>query len=361
MSTRYPKELEGSIEELGVSHTIRVHRPDRTPDWQGYVKLDSSYRRGANGFDPSVQVDGLAYAVGHPNIDRSRYVWNNIAVRNARDVRGTVEDSNRKDFSYSRSSSVYSEMGKPLVNSAWIPSGAGFLKPSQVTLDDLPADFHRDDTLANQLGMRVNEVAALAQKIGIEVEAITLAQQIAGDQELFNKVRQWIQAKATKPKFPSRPTPNPARRSERVAHDAETAPDKTYETKSRSVRTSEPAQDPGTWLREAYTNTSGQMVCQICKEVMPFRKRDGQYYFESVESLNLLAHEHHALFLALCPVCAAKYKEFVKHDPVALERFQGALISSSQPIIAVTLGEEDATVTFVDSHFLDLQTILRGD
>jgi hypothetical protein len=361
LSTRYSKELEGMLEELGVSCTIRVYRPDRTPDWQGYVKLDSAYRRGANGFDPSVQVDGLAYAVGHPNIDRSRYVWNNIAVRNARDVRGTVEDSNRKDFSYSRSSIVYSEMGKPLVNSAWLPSGASFLKPSQITLDGLPADFERDATLATQLGMKVNEIAELAQKIGIEMEAITLAQQIVGNQDLLDKVRQLLQANTTKPEFPSRPTPNPARRSERVAHDAATAPDKTYEVKSRSVRTSEPAQDPGTWLREAYTNSSGQMVCQICKEVMPFKKRDGQYYFESVESLDTLPQEHHALFLALCPVCAAKYKEFVRRDPAALERFQSALVAESQPIIAVTLSGEDATVTFVDSHFLDLQTILRGD
>ena len=295
LSTRYPQELEETLEDLGVSRTIRVQRPDRKRDWQGYVRLDGyPYRRGANGFDPSVKVDGLTWAVGHPNTDRSRYVWNSIAVRNARDVLGTVEESSRNDFRYVSSSTVYSDMGKALVNSVWLPSGAGFLKPSQITLDDLPADFERDSTLATQLGMKVNEIAALAQKVGIEMEAITLAQQIASDQELLDKVRQFLQARTAKPEFPSRPTPNPARRSERVAHDAETAPEKTYETKSRSVRTSEPAQDPSTWLREAYTNSSGQMVCQICKEVMPFRKRDGQYYFESVESLDILAQEHHA-------------------------------------------------------------------
>ena len=81
------------------------------------------------------------------------------------------------------------------------------------------------------------------------------------------------------------------------------------------------------------------MVCQICKEAMPFRKRDGQYYFESVESPNMLAHEHHALFLALCPVCAAKYKEFVKHDPVASERFQGALISEASRLSRLRLAK----------------------
>jgi hypothetical protein len=208
--------------------------------------------------------------------------------------------------------------------------------------------------------MRVDEIAELAQKIGIEMEAITLAQQIASDQELLDKVRQLLQTKAAKPEFPSRPTPNSARRQERVAREAATAPDKTYETRSLSVRTSETAQTPRTWLREAYTNSAGEMVCQICKEVMPFKKRDGQYYFEAVESLDTLPLEHHSLFLALCPLCAAKYKEFVKVDAEALERFQTALKAATQPTIPVSFGGEEASVTFVDSHFLDFQTILRG-
>jgi hypothetical protein len=142
LSTRYPHELEGTFEELGVSRTIRVHRPDRKRDWQGYVRLDSNpYRRGANGFDPSVKIDGLAFAVDHPNNDRSRYVWNNIAVPNARDVVGIVEESSRWDFRYVSSSTVNSDMGRALVNSAWLPHGCGFVKPAQITLDELSEDF----------------------------------------------------------------------------------------------------------------------------------------------------------------------------------------------------------------------------
>ena len=56
------------------------------------------------------------------------------------------------------------------------------------------------------------------------------------------------------------------------------------------------------------------MVCQICKEEMPFRKRDGAHYFEKKEvlSIKFLPKEHEAQYLALCPLCAAKYDEFVK-------------------------------------------------
>ena len=87
---------------------------------------------------------------------------------------------------------------------------------------------------------------------------------------------------------------------------------------------------------------------------------DSQYYFEAVESLSTLPLEHHALFLALCPLCAAKYTEFVKRDPAAMERFRAALGAATQPTIPVSLEGEDTTLTFVDSHFLDLQTILQG-
>lgn len=107
-------------------------------------------------------------------------------------------------------------------------------------------------------------------------------------------------------------------------------------------------------------NSSGQMVCQICKKEMPFKKRDGQYYFEAVEALNTLPAEHHALFLALCPVCAAKYKEFIKRDADAHERVRGAVAAATEPVIPLTLGSEAATLRFVDSHFIDLQAVLQA-
>jgi hypothetical protein len=45
------------------------------------------------------------------------------------------------------------------------------------------------------------------------------------------------------------------------------------------------------------------------------KKRDGEYYSEAVEALSkdYYGKEHEAQFLALCPLCAAMYKELVKH------------------------------------------------
>ena len=70
---------------------------------------------------------------------------------------------------------------------------------------------------------------------------------------------------------------------------------------------------------------------QICEEEMPFKKRDGKYYFEAVEAFTLyyFRKEHHAQFLALCPLCAAKYKEFIKRDKTAMENLYLTLKNSA--------------------------------
>ena len=70
--------------------------------------------------------------------------------------------------------------------------------------------------------------------------------------------------------------------------------------------------DKDTYLKESYTNGEGQLVCQMCEDEMPFHRRDGEYYFESVQLFDDLSGEYAPAHLAFCPVCAAKYKEFVK-------------------------------------------------
>ena len=94
---------------------------------------------------------------------------------------------------------------------------------------------------------------------------------------------------------------------------------------------------------------------------MPFRKRDGEYYFEAVEALSRdhFAKEHEAQFLALCPLCAAMYNEFVKHDEGAMESLKNELINSEDAEIPLRLGELNTSVRFVGSHFQDIRTIIE--
>ncbi len=102
------------------------------------------------------------------------------------------------------------------------------------------------------------------------------------------------------------------------------------------------------------------MVCQICKEEMPFRKRDGNYYFEAVEALSKehFTKELEAQFLALCPVCAAMYKEFVKCDEDAMTDLKEKISNVENGEVQLSLGKKKTSIRFVETHYHDLKTII---
>jgi len=249
----------------------------------------------------------------------------------------------------------------PDASADWLPNNNNdekFHKPGKLGLDDLPEAFRRDKKLSDQLEMKEDDLAKLAKKADVPVEDIGLLKQYPQE---FQQWKVSISERRRKPDFPSRASVNPERREERVSEQLKDSPAKQFEQLNRSVRTSKRSIDPVVWLRNQYTNELDQMVCQICKEEMPFKKRDGEYYFEHVEAFDsdVLPKEHEAQFLALCPLCAARYKEFVKRDEDAMERLKLALISSDDLEISIQIGELATTIRFVEIHFNDLKVILR--
>jgi len=91
------------------------------------------------------------------------------------------------------------------------------------------------------------------------------------------------------------------------------------------------------------------------------KKRDGEYYFEAVEALSkdYFSREHEAQFLALCPLCAAMYKEFVKLDENAMKNLHQSLKNSEEPDVMLKLGEVETSIRFVERHWQDMRTILQ--
>ena len=83
---------------------------------------------------------------------------------------------------------------------------------------------------------------------------------------------------------------------------------------------------------------------------MPFKKRDSEYYFEAVEALSgdYFHKEHEAQFLALCPECAARYKEFVKREETNLNQLHHTLLASDKPEVSLKLGELETSLRFVE-------------
>ncbi|NLY02492.1 MAG: hypothetical protein GXY83_40950, partial [Rhodopirellula sp.] len=256
---------------------------------------------------------------------------------------------------------------KQLRETAWLPTLDGELRrPAGMELEELPEEFERDEILIRALKLRdVSEEAARhaelraghALALGVDIEDIILMQ------EHSEQFRQWKEAmrslQQSRPVFPERPTRAPERRETKLAESIEASDHKDYEERSRSVRTSRQRIEPSTWLKSQYTNDDGQMICQICEQEMPFRKRNGEHYFEAVEGVSG-EKEFEGCFLALCPLCAAKFKEFVKRDSEAMAEFEELVRGAEDLAVPIRLGDEEASVRFVETHLRDLRTYLKS-
>ena len=170
-----------------------------------------------------------------------------------------------------------------------------------------------------------------------------------------------LAARKDRPTFPTRPVANPERRQERLGEQLSDAPDKEYEKRERSVQVPTEITDEiiKTWLRNQYVNDDEQMVCQICK-MEHFRKRNGEHHFEKKEVLTskFLPKKLVAQYLALCPLCAAKYDEFVKTDDEVMAELREEIVSAEDREIPISLGDEKTSIRFVETHLHDLKVIM---
>ncbi|MEW6087872.1 MAG: hypothetical protein AB1498_06160 [bacterium] len=352
------------FKELGVADSVRVKT--RSTDRVGNVIIRDEHRRnteghirGLHGFDPDCTIDGLEHALSQITKEKAIFIWNRLAIPNINNISGTIEKSKYKDYKPSdKQGDQPSKMGELLRSNAWLPGDNGkFVNPREITLESLPSEFESSKDLAGKLMMKSSPVET-DEIFGFNRKDIFEA--IEQDPDWL---RELMARQSKKPEFPDEPVSYSSRREGKVTEEIEGATVKSYGPKVRSVRTSENSIDPVTWLRNQYTNSNEEMICQICKDAMPFKKRDGQYYFEKVEILSRdhFTKEHVAQWLALCPECAARYHEFIKNDPEKkeMQKIKSALVSD-KPEISISLGELKTTIRFTDKHFSDLKTITKN-
>ena len=355
--------------KLGVAESVRISR--RQSDSSGHVKLwsqHSSHGRGLDGFDPDIDVDGLKNALDRPpTIEKSAFIWSSIVIPNVDCIRGTVESCSRWNYLESETKERISSFGDLLIGAEWLPDANEEMhKPETLLLEDLHKRFEPDRKVADQLAMKTDDEktddkAELCEKAGISMQSLHVAMEI---EDASPEDRQEIDSilNRERPEFPQAESTNPERRRHQIRTQHEDAPQKSYDKRETTVRITRESIDPSTQLREWYTNNSSQMVCQVCKKEMPFKKRNGEYYFEAVEALSkeYLAKEHESQYLALCPLCAAKYKEFVKRDEEAMKEVRRLLMESDELVVPLIFGESETSVRFVQQHFIDLREILNA-
>ena len=384
----YPPSAPELFKELEVMDCIRAKK--RKLDYEGHVvlaKYPPWHKRGLNGFDPTIHVDGLEYAINNPKPKKSAFIWNRIARPHAVCIKGVIEKATWKNFGNRAPEQMTSSFGELLINSAWLPDSAGNMhRPCELTLDDLPESFERDANLAEQLGMRRNEVAEFAVEYGLPAEMLNdLIQNPQESEEFFVAWRAARNASPpsgegaeiepnppisgrdtrrtrNRPGFPVKEVSNPNRWRAKFDEELENLPAREYEQRVRSVLVNAATAYTRVWLKVMYTNDDDRMICQMCEDEMPFKKRDGEYYFEAVEALTNehFTTVHEGQFLALCPECAAKYKEFVKRNPETVNDVKNQLLLADNCQVSLRLGENEANLRFVEQHWREIRAILES-
>ena len=159
---------------MGVRQAVEVRA--RTPNELGYVLVTLEFgrnERGLDGFDPAAEIDGLDFALRHPGHARSEYAWNILLVPNRRLVAGVVERSVLPSFSDVSQERVTSAIAAIAEREAWLPGRDGaFRRPGELSLDDLPPTYARDEGLAQALGMLQPVVGLAARRLGVPTEVL---------------------------------------------------------------------------------------------------------------------------------------------------------------------------------------------
>ena len=386
-----PDNIGEFAEKLGALTKLKIERIKVTtlhPQWN-YFDRNGGDRDTGSGVNENYRIIRLINFLESPSIDKSRLIWK------------TMKESCSEYWCrylrarFGRNASNIAEAKSTLVHdlraARWIPQKnhqkIEFVQPPEAVAEKLPGGFeyqtwHWLEQLEFGEGprqrrkIRERELEKLTAEykakeevlIGMGFESTEEAEKMALIAQSARKknisldtlVAQYGQTpNRIPPSFPSRPVPNPDRRQERLNEQVNDASNKEYKKRNRSVRVTNTSIDPITWIRNQYTNDDGQMVCQICKEEH-FRKRNGEHYFEKKEVLSrkFLPKENEAQYLALCPLCAAKYEEFVKNDENAMTELKETIISTDDCEIPISLCDQETSIRFVETHYHDLKIII---
>ena len=382
-----PEKIGEFAETLGVPANLLIEKTEVTykhPEWN-YLSQHGGERWSGLGTNEDYFIPRLKDFLASPSISKSRLVWHTMTKSCCDQWCQYLKarfGRNASNITRAKSTLVHD-----LTAAKWVPQKAKgekfeFVSPRDAAAEKLPVGFEyqtgwqwlhdlefgkgveeRKEATRRELERQTAEYKRkeeVARDMGFESpeEAEEIARLKKENPEEFREWKEKISARKKSPTFPTRPVANPERRQERLGEQLSDAPEKEYEKRERSVRTTNGTIDPITWLRNQYRNEAGQMVCQICKEEH-FRKRNGEHYFEKKEILSrkYLPKEHVAQYLALCPLCAAKYEEFIKSDEDALAKLKEAIFSADECEIPISFGDQQTSIRFVETHYHDLRII----
>jgi hypothetical protein len=243
--------------------------------------------------------------------------------------------------------------------------------PRKATRDSLPKGFAFDPGWKWIAAVRFGEDTA--KQVEEQRQKQAIAKELGfGDPGALERARQFSSLpteeqerilaevkRHSETELPNQEPSDPIRRRGRVELEAADAPERVSAERVRSVSVGlgKIKEAAAAYLRQRYTNADGEMICQICEDVLPFKLASGNGYFEKVEFLRGLKKRHYQNYLAVCPNHAAMFE----HANPGRDDLIEQLVDLEANRLPVLLAGKESSIYFNRTHVLDLKAVIETD
>ena len=278
--------------------------PTDHPEYWYLVGMAKGQWRYKTGKDEDYIIPEVKALLDVPSIKKSKLIWQTMRFLPEHCLYARFWNNKKfGDRAPGKSSLVHE-----LRSAKWIPQenadSISFVRPCDASVENLPKGFPYESgrkwieaiefgkTLREQNKEHVQRDQQ-AKELGFDSSEeakkyAELRQLLQDEEENVDDVifRYKSRSSENKPDFPTSPVKKIRNyEKKRVREQVSNAPEKAYEERKRRERDTKNEIDQRTLLIEWYTNESDEMICQICKDEMPFKKVDDEYYFVAVEVL----------------------------------------------------------------------------
>jgi hypothetical protein len=316
----------------------------------------------STGIDENYEISRLKFRLAYsPTIDLAKLIWNTLCQADIKVLKARFRPNKKYPVREEPSSIVLL-----LRDNIWIPQKNGdtieYVYPKQASKDRLPSGFPFDSgsawlkaidfgVEARQKSEEYQKTKAVIKNLGFADEAeFAEAKRFAQlSVEKREKINEYLEREERKSAFelPTNAPRNPEHRAKRVDEQAEDAPERTFEQRTRSVsiESADVKQEAAQYLRQQYTNDNDEMICQACKLPLPFKLADGDYYFEKVAFLDGGIKRHYQNYLALCPNHSAMFQ----YANTSKELIKDMFMSLDDNLLEIVLAQEKTSINSIMS------------
>ena len=384
------KEISGFIDflkELCVQTSVVV--------WKSYCKNNPNWRQiqensekffGGNAYetDEDYEIKYLdSFLKRTPNEAVFELVWNFLADAPSR--WRTCRYSPAQKY---RPKIYPSHIVMDLCNNAWVlqvhDDKEYFAKPEEAFLSQIPAQYRkqienssiREWLSAVSFGKKERQQSEQQKKeneilsaIGLDIGFVNIIRDLQKEgvsktdlEDYMQALKDDLQIKIADGFF-SNGQIDEERIKNKSIENFNSAEEIAYESRSRSVRIGNGQKELAErFLRSNCIDEDNKIHCQICRQLMPFKNKDGEDYFETVQLFHkeLIKKDVKENYVALCPVCSAKMKVYYQHNKDKKKDLFDRIRHSQDNIMKfkITL-EKEEEILFSSPHIVSLRKILE--